>query len=94
MSRETIIHILGVLKAAGFFIVMAMCLVELDGYQRAEKRAKLMEQEYAFRGEAVPEEIVPLRNLIPAAWRGRMGLTGRVAFAVFIVALVAGYIVK
>jgi hypothetical protein len=95
VTRATVVAILGHLQGAGFFVVMGLLLAEHDGFIRAEKREDRIRAAQRRMGTSVPEEYLAVpRNLIPAVWRGRLNLVTKVAFAVFLVALVAGYIVK
>lgn len=69
-------------------VVAGLALVELDGFLSAEKREERMRREYAFRGETIPEEIVPPRNLRSPRTRRWMRVISLAAFVTALASLV------
>lgn len=76
-----------------FLLVAGLALWEYDGYIRAERLEGKMVAEYATKGEAVPEEIVPPRNLISNRRRRRIHQVSLTAFLVALTTLVARIII-
>lgn len=75
-------------------LFVLLLIVDLAGYEQAERRAATVAREWAWRGEDVPEELEVPRSLIPAQWR-RVLLWATIAAPVIgISAMIAESIVK